>query len=139
MKIGFSGTRYGMTPEQIHGVGRRFDPACELHHGDCDGADDEADALAVLHGMAIVVHAPIDEKHRAFCDRKRPYGKRTVRPPKTHFARNRDIVDETDELIATPFDKIDPGRGGTWYTINYAVKRGKPVTIIHRDGSVETR
>ncbi len=55
-------------------------------------------------------------------------------PPKTYFARNRDIVDAADLLIATPFNNFEEDRGGTWYTVNYARKRKKPIVIVWPTG-----
>jgi hypothetical protein len=58
---------------------------------------------------------------------------------KSHFARNRCIVDECDELIVVPIQATWQSRGGTWYTHDYAVKRHKPITIIWPDGRVEVK
>jgi hypothetical protein len=135
MKIGFTGTRHGMTEAQmdafidtLHDIRPRI---TEFHHGDCVGADAEAHDVAqkLCH---VVIHPPIDETHRA---RK---AARTYRTQKTHFARNRDIVNETDRLIATPMQAERQIRGGTWYTIDYARKVGKLVTIINPDGTIQS-
>lgn len=73
MKIGFTGTRAGMTEAQnatLRQVLKSFQShslAFECHHGDCQGADNEfADMCAdVYRCMAhIVCHPPIDETHR---------------------------------------------------------------------------
>lgn len=133
VRIGFSGTRKGMTPQQRETVeelldGERVD---EVHHGDCVGAD------ANFHDMCcgrypIVIHPPSEVKLRAFCKDAE------VRPSKGYLARNRDIVDETDELIATPRAGSEEWQtGGTWYTVNYARQRGKPVTVVYADGSAQ--
>ncbi len=65
-----------------------------------------------------------------------PHAKET-RPAKTHFARNRDIVDETEVLIACPCEMEHQDRGGTWYTADYALKRGKRTIIVWPDGSMK--
>jgi hypothetical protein len=54
--------------------------------------------------------------------------------PKSFFARNRDIVDETDILIAIPATKKKTG--GTWYTINYSRKQKKRRVSVYTDGSI---
>lgn len=133
MKIGFTGTRFGMTQSQRAIV---MDLIAELeiteaHHGDCVGADAQFHKAAEQIKARLVVHPPVDESHRARCW---PWDE--VRPVKTHFARNRDIVDESDVLIGTPFDATEQPKGGTWYTINYARKRGKRLFIVWPDGSV---
>jgi hypothetical protein len=164
MKIGFTGTRNGMTQAQSHafvsllmggevayylGIDALFyDDEKErsristFHHGDCKGADDEAaDAVKNLRdiarkyrGISIVCHPPADNTHRAF----NKHAEVTLEP-KTHFARNRDIVNACDLLIATPWQTERPPKGtggGTWYTIEFAEKQGKPVMIIWPDGNV---
>lgn len=109
----------------------------EFHHGDCVGADDEAaDAVhslsdEELSGVRIVCHPPADETHRAFNDK---HCER--REPKTHFARNRAIVEGTDALVACPCEMQHQSRGGTWYTHDYAKKHGKPVYVVWPDGTV---
>jgi hypothetical protein len=136
-RIGFTGTRHGMTPEQASAVAAVMGELgmTEFHHGDCIGADKEANDIALWVGIEPVIHPPVDEAHRAFCASAK------MREPKRHFARNRDIVDETDHLIATPWQAERPAPksgGGTWYTIEYAEKRGKPVTIIWPSGKTTT-
>jgi hypothetical protein len=101
-----------------------------LHHGDCIGADAEAHVIALWQGLIITVHPPSDSSLRAW--KVGDY----MREEKNYFARNRDIVNESEALIGLPRTKIDTG-GGTWYTINYAKKQGKPVRIIYPDGSIE--
>ena len=45
-----------------------------------------------------------------------------------YYERNRKIVETSDKIVA--FTSLDgKKRGGTWYTINYAKKIGKPVEI----------
>lgn len=138
MNIGFTGTRFGMTPEQresFKAVMMRFHASLSdsFHHGDCIGADDQAANDAHENGIYIVRHPPVDETHRAF----NPHFKEE-REPKKHFARNRDIVDETEMLIACP-QYAEPitkeTMGGTAFTVTYARKRGKSLTIVRPDGS----
>lgn len=146
MKIGVTGTREGMTGNQCSAF---YNILCEIpdavesfHHGDCIGADDDAANIVSdlrmedeLGGWKIVCHPPVDETHRAF----NPHSAE-IREPKTMFARNRDIVNETDLLIACP-QYMDPitkdTKGGTAYTVNFARKCGKPVWIVRPDGTVE--
>lgn len=136
MKIGFTGTRNGMTRQQIEAFGTLLSaiPFDEFHHGDCIGADNEAANLVFgLRGACCktVVHPPVDEKLRAF---NKLYVE--MREPKTHFARNRDIVNECDVLIVCPLQSERQERGGTWYTHDYAIKRGKKVIVIRPDGTI---
>ena len=126
--IGFTGTRSGMSEAQKAGFIALLESLmpCVFHHGDCVGADEEAHLMARTLGISVVIHPPIKDDLRAFCD-----GASEVRAPKSYFARNRDIVNECSLLIATPYTDEETS-GGTWYTINYARKVKKPVAILQR-------
>ena len=132
MKAGFTGTRKGMTTEQFYAVEYllRKLPISEAHHGLCIGSDGEFAALFRFshRGKRIVGHPPVKQDYLddSFCDE--------YRVPKSYYARNRDIVDDTDFLIATPKD--DFLTGGTGYTILYATKKNKPVFHVQRNGNI---
>lgn len=110
----------------------------ELHHGDCVGSDAESYEIALPRALRdecrIIVHPPVDERHRAFCEAVQ--GKVIVLPAKTHFARNRDIVAACDVLVGTPYHEYEESVGGTWYTINYARKLCKWLVIIWPSGKL---
>lgn len=129
MKIGFTGTQNGMTPEQQYGVGNLLRGEDELHHGDCVGADEQAHGLALILEVPIVRHPPSDDKKRAFCE-----GGKEVEP-RPYLERNCDIVNATDMLIATPSGP-EILRSGTWATVRYAQKQQKPVFVVMPDGTV---
>lgn len=141
MKYGFTGTRRGMTMEQVNRLIEVVGPGSELgmtefHHGDCVGADDDAAGIVFSYAKSvrIICHPPLDEKHRAFNGNYIE-----CRERKTHFARNRDIVNESERLIACPctVQMITPKTmGGTAYTVNYARKQGKPILIIEPGGDL---
>jgi hypothetical protein len=139
MKIGFTGSRNGMTPQQKDVITRLeifTIKVFEAHHGDCLGSDAEFHQLIrqIEPAIHIIIHPgfpanhPDDTSLRAFCD-----GDHTS-APKSFFARNRDIVDETDMLISTPATKEETG--GTWYTINYSRKQKKHRVIVYPDGAI---
>ena len=127
MKMGFTGTRKGMTNAQKLQVTEWLLGQAELHHGDCIGADEQAHRIA-YRNLIITIHPPSDEKQRAFCT-----GADIVREPAPYLARNHSIVDETDILVAAP-DSPEKLRSGTWATIRYARKMGKPLFIVMPDG-----
>lgn len=139
MHIGFTGTRSGMTPSQklsvieimrllVEAAGRDFSDRSKLvvHHGDCVGADADFHAIARAAGAWIVIHPPIDNGLRAFCE-----GDEFL-PPLTHFARNRAIVAASSALIATPYEQERQERGGTWYTYDRAILAGQTVALVVR-------
>jgi hypothetical protein len=128
IKIGITGTRSGGTPEQLDAVFEylaSLPKGAELHHGDCVGADFDVATIAASLGMRIVCHPPSKDELRAFFESDE------TRHPLSYFARNRNIVDETDVLLVVPYQTSPQTMGGTWYTHDYAVKRGKPVKIFY--------
>jgi len=140
MKVGFTGTQKGLTPQQIAelGVYLRYhitNNNDEFHHGDCIGADAQAHLIVLSLGTlaSIHIHPPEDESKQARCEFL--LGK--VYPRKPYLDRNKDIVDACDILIACPLEYAEELRSGTWSTIRYARKTGKPIVIIYRDGSVK--
>lgn len=102
------------------------------HHGDCYGADATFHILALIHEIPVTIHPPIKTDLQAFCR-----GEDSRVMEKSYFERNRDIVNESDELLACPPYHPLPEKGGTAYTVNYALKQEVPVTIIWPDGSLE--
>jgi hypothetical protein len=131
-RIGFTGTRKGMTPWQREVVRRILLGASEAHHGDCEGADEEFHELALAGDIDVVIHPPEDPKLQANCP-----GALMVHPPKPYMARNRDIVNDTDLLVATPGNAREPRikRGsGTWACVGIARRLGRRVLIVWPDG-----
>jgi hypothetical protein len=136
--VGFTGTRKGLTPAQRQSlevvlVGEIGLMTGEVHHGDCVGADEACHDIALEHGWRIVVHPPTVRTMRAFCQ---AYDE--MLPAKGYIDRNRDIVDDTFVLVACP-DGPETRRSGTWSTIRWARKNGRPVVIVWPDGRVERR
>jgi hypothetical protein len=139
MNVGFTGTRKRLTDKQKDELELWFDEHFdegldEFHHGDCEGADEYAHEVAGFYFKRRVVHPPIETKHRAYTidvDHAlylpKEYG---YRQEKDYLDRNHDIVDETDILIACPATKEEELRSGTWATVRYARKQGKPVVIL---------
>ena len=109
---------------------RRSAPTLDgpLHHGDCIGADEEAHGLARAFGFRIVLHPPSDPRKRAYCEAD------ATRTPVGYLVRNRRIVDECQLLVATPKLHAEEVRAGTWSTIRYAAKIGRPLIVILPDG-----
>jgi hypothetical protein len=138
MNVGVTGTRVGMTDAQRGTFGELMIldlRATSFHHGSCQGADVEAARIVDhVYGDAckIICHpGPDGDPYKACSDIDNE-----IRPPKGHFARNRDIVDETDLLIVCPREMERQERGGTWYTYDYAKKKGKRVLVCWPDGSL---
>lgn len=134
--VGFTGTQDGLTFEQettLHDLLAEGHGHGYFHHGDCIGSDAEADALAKETGYTRVIHPPLKESKRAFCGMDDD-DDAIVYEPKDYLVRNHDIVDACDILIATPNSDQETLRSGTWATVRYARKVGKPYIIIFPDG-----
>lgn len=144
MKLGFTGTRNGMSARQKVTFAHIMLAGAEsLHHGACQGADEDAALLCSYRALPVRLIAHPGESAKGgvneFLSVPAITASHEVRETKTHFARNRDIVDETDSLIAAPWQRERPAPkagGGTWYTVEYAEKKGKPITIIWPNGTV---
>jgi hypothetical protein len=79
----------------------------------------------------VTIHPPDNDRERAW--KTSP----DIRAPKAYLTRNKDIVRETDILIAAPAETEEQIRFGTWSTVQYARKLGKPVFVILPDGTVQ--
>lgn len=127
MKIGITGTREGANDTQLKAILeylQQFPAGTEFHHGDCVGVDVEVAVMANELGFKTIAHPGPD------CELRAHHESHEIRGGLTHFKRNRNIVDETDTLIVVPLQNTHQSFGGTWYTHDYAVKRGKPVTVF---------
>lgn len=146
MKLGVTASRRGLTDAQkktARELIAGLQDLTEMHHGCCVGGDCElADITLIVNSDTQIIAHPgqsarsgdnewLDQPHLGAADE--------VRPTKTHFARNRDIVNETDLLVACPGEKWDwpevPKHGGTAYTVWYATHNNRPVWVIYPDGT----
>ena len=135
MKIGVTGTRFGMNDAQLENVVRylktNFVSGAELHEGDCVGVDVQVAKIARHIGYKIVSHPPIKEEYRAF------YEADEYKEQFNHLRRNRNIVDSIEHLMVVPYQDDHQTSGGTWYTYDYALKRKKPLTLFTPNGKVK--
>lgn len=130
--LAFTGTREGMTDAQKKTVVELIawaKPAM-ARHGDCVGSD--ADFHTIMRGwfrhIPISIHPPTNARLRARC-----MGGAVV-PPKPYLERNREMVDGSRYLIATPKESTEQAKGGTWHTVRYAAKQGRQVFLVWPDG-----
>jgi hypothetical protein len=153
MILGFTGTLRGMTAEQktvaeLRIAGLR--PSVFIHGG-ASGADTDAHHIVVHrlppnslpHTIEIYPEdSPLRRRHRYW---QRPEHRIAAKASGRDFivheagkplARNLIIVQRCDHLLATPDSREEKLRSGTWATIRYARKAGKPHTIIWPDGEI---
>lgn len=136
MKVGFTGTRQGMSKKQFAQLIQfleKHKPE-EFHHGDCNGADDEAHHTAVARGVAVVIHPPSNDTERAYnmANLDEPAQRVTILLSKPYLTRNKDIVNACDILLAAPKGDTEELRSGTWATVRHARALGKPVIVFQR-------
>ena len=136
MRVGFTGTREGMTgPQFVAFVFALPAGMKEFVHGCCVGADEEAavhvndDFLPrpTIFGKPCDLRGMVSGKAVAVCDE--------VADPEPPLNRNVSIVRTCDLLIAAPKDLEEEQRSGTWMTVRYARKHGKPIVIVWPDGN----
>ena len=145
LAVGLTGTRKGMTSEQIDRIRLLFlelMPA-EFRHGMDDGADSDGHvilrSIPELASCRIVGHPPINKAHSTkhytgadACDE--------LMPELNYLARDHELVKAVDILLATPDGYVNIPRGsGTWATIRAAHKLNVTTFIVFPDGSVERR
>lgn len=139
MIFGFTGTREGMTKGQEiglrylfreHATGTDKHGQDEFHFGDCVGADAQAFEIAEEFGFFTVSHPPHESAKRAFKSAN------IIRATLPYLARNRNIVDTCELLIATPKEWREISRSGTWSTIRYAQRKRRQKYIILPDGEL---
>lgn len=126
--LGFTGTQNGMRKLQryeFRNFAFQYKPS-EFHHGDCIGADAEAHEIVrlFLPECKIVIHPPLDPKKRAWCEGD------VILPEKDYLDRNKDIVTVSTKLVATPNERIEQVRSGTWSTVRFARKTKREEDII---------
>jgi hypothetical protein len=98
-------------------------------HGDCEGADTD------FHNICLPLFPirirPCNHKSRAWND-----GASDVMNVKSPLERNKDIVRDSNLLVAAPPTSEEIKRSGTWHTIRHARKMNVPKVIVWPDGSL---
>lgn len=133
--VAFTGTQQGVTLTQREALANYLESLkgeIEFRHGDCMGADATAHRIMVRRAR-IFIHPSTHENKRAYCK-----GAFKVYPPKSPLARNVDIVQPAQLLVACPKAMHEEQRSGTWATVREAFRQGKDVTIVWPDGRVQT-
>lgn len=137
MKIGFTGTRAGMTNAQHQKIDKivwflRDDYGATVAiEGDCIGADDDFWHLVRFRGLRTETFPPVNRLYR--CHHRSD----KVHLPAPYMTRNQSIVDNADVMIAAPGEMEWRPHSGTWATITMARKANKHLYIVFPDGSVK--
>jgi hypothetical protein len=136
MIVGFTGTRTGLTARQRNQLIASLRHHCPnlAVHGDCVGADEQFDSICKLLRIPVVVRPCTFAHLRAFCESE------SIAPEKPPMQRNRDIVADSDLILACPPNKERIKKGsGTWATIRFAERAGVDLIIIFPDGSTDEK
>jgi hypothetical protein len=132
IKIGFTGTREGMSSKQKEEIKQILQSYLDkgkkivVNHGDCLGADKDFHDIcrSLSSDIVIRIYPPSDNKLRAYCKGD------NILETKPYLERNKDIINSCDILLACPKTKEEELRSGTWYTIRYARENDKKFKII---------
>lgn len=137
-RVGVTGTRQGMAIDQWQTfVEKILDfEMKEWHDGDCVGADTQAHSVVRNFMKEVVGFTPVLHGHPCNLSKYRAYNEydviHEVKPP---LVRNRDIVNNSDLMFATPLEYDEVLKGsGTWATIRYTRLQRKPLILIYPDG-----
>ena len=133
MKVGFTGTQDDLSVAQfdlLTDVISELSEMKEAHHGCCVGADQTFNTMVKFIWNDVITHGhfPDDNKKVAHLSVD------VEHDPEPYLVRNHNIVDACDILIACPKTLKEQLRSGTWATIRYARKVGKPIAILWKDG-----
>jgi len=132
MKLGFTGTRKGLTQIQTTVLANFLcfidDDFNTLLQGQCIGADYKSCLMAKDKYWSIESYPPTDKRfvHNFKCD--------IYHDEKPYLERNKLIVENSDYMVCCPKEMEEQLRGGTWYTIRYTKWIDKPHTIIYPNG-----
>lgn len=139
MILGFTGTQQGMTLKQKERLSNIFRNGkfTGFRHGGCIGADEQAHYLAIAHEVPVWVHPGVDRKGNV-SRRGKFEDAICVNVEKFYLDRNKDIVNESDIMVATPHGFEEELRSGTWATIRYARSVDRRGIIIWPDGEVNS-
>ncbi len=136
-RIGFTGSQHArMRGPQLSTFFVLLDELCaigaraEFHHGCNQMRDDQAARIAKCLGYRLYGHPPTDKSKVGSVANDFDY------PDLPYLERNHRIVDNTILLIAAPLTSYEQLRSGTWATVRWAAKRGKPGFVIWPNGDL---
>jgi len=140
MKIGFTGTRNGLTEKQNAGLFIMLQKLKEekiesISHGGCKGADTSFHLMISPQYVNKIFIHPGDILQFDFWNNLD--GSFKVFEPRPYLERNKTIVNDSDLMFVCPDGYKEKIRSGTWSTYRYAKKLGKKIIIIYPDGGIK--
>ena len=137
VRVGFTGTQTGLADSQVAALARVLVElgVSVLRHGSCIGGDAWAHYLARVIGARVELHPPVDRSRAADVDMFPGERVHRLRP---YLVRNRHIVDACYVLVACPREEHgETDRSGTWSTVRYTRRVGRPVIVVRPSGRIE--
>jgi len=137
MIISFTGTASGMNATQmtnvINLINKQKPKITKCVHGDCVGADTDFHNIVTKLGLGDLI-----EIHPCTIHNKRGYN----HAPKVYDAigpldRNKIMVQRAHLVVGTPGTDTEIIRSGTWHSIRYAKKLGRPLLVLYPSGAIE--
>ena len=132
--IGVTATRAGLSEAQARKARWALEQlrdrhgATTLHHGDCVGGDADVAEVARELGYRLVSHPCDLDAYRAFVPSDEEL------PERDPIERNHDIVDASGYLLGFSPADHEIRRSGTWQTIRYARRLGRPRWVVGPSG-----
>ncbi len=134
IKIGFTGNRKGLNPEQSEQIIKILNNYSNIivSHGDCIGSDTDFHNICVKYKesnpdkkIQIHIFPPDKSVLKAFNKGD------MIMNPKPYLERNLDIILNSSILIGCPIDKNkEELHSGTWSTIRKAIKHKLQIYIL---------
>lgn len=138
-RLAVTATQGGGTPEQLWEAANFLQSCVELeefHHGGCVGGDEELAFLVSRMLPHVQVHLHPGSTPEKYATYAYDISSWVVYDAKDNLERNQDMVNATDHLLGMPGEAEEILRSGTWATIRYARKAGRPHTLLYPDGTV---
>lgn len=137
MIVGFTGTRVGLTDAQKGALASflRSWHVLALVHGDCVGADEQCDVIAVEIGISRVLRPCTIDAMRAHCERHGGHVLKIYKP-EPPLMRNERIVYDSHIVLAGVHGP-ETTRSGTWSTVRHARRQRKHVITIFPSGQIK--
>lgn len=134
MRVGFTGTREGLSMAQIEKVLEllRKWKATSFIHGGCIGADSQIHSILETASTEMMLGV-----YPSNLPDQRGIQRCWMAKPDAPLTRNKKIVAECERLIACP-EGLEVVRSGTWSTIRHAKKVHRWVTIVWPNGVTAT-
>ena len=142
-KLGFTGTREGLTAGQALALKLKVQELASEHagnivavHGACVGADASFDEIcAELSIPRKMRPGPVPKLRMGLARRLGSF----VFEPEPFEVRNKKIAEEATHLLVCPKQMAEQRYGGTWQTYRFGLRRDIQISTFFPDGTTYDR